>query len=62
MSAPDTNIERQTHRHWPSIAGICAALALGVVIGLGVAYVTDLNGPQVSEIELQDGAAVMSDG
>ncbi|MCV3273924.1 hypothetical protein [Roseobacter sinensis] len=62
MSAPDTNIERQTDRHWPSIIGICFALAVGVAIGLGIAYVTDVDGPQVSEIELQNGTAVMSDG
>lgn len=60
MSAPDTNIDRQAKRHWASIAGICVALTLGVVIGLGIASVIDLNGPQVSATEAQTGGAVTS--
>lgn len=48
MSAPDTNIDRQTRRHWPSILGICAALALGIVIGLLIASILNVNGPQVT--------------
>ncbi|WP_300055880.1 hypothetical protein [uncultured Roseobacter sp.] len=63
MSAPDTNIDRQTRRHWPAILGISAAVLLGIVIGLFIASVMDVeDGPQMSEIELQNGAAVMSDG
>ncbi|WP_299965374.1 hypothetical protein [uncultured Roseobacter sp.] len=49
MSAPDTNIERQATRHWPSIIGICVALCVGVALGLSVASVLDLNGPQMTE-------------
>ena len=45
MSAPDTNIEKQAARHWPSIIGICVALALGVAVGLFIASVTDVDGP-----------------
>lgn len=48
MSAPDTNIDRQTRRHWPSILGIAFALFLGVMIGLVIAYLSDLNGPQMT--------------
>lgn len=48
MSAPDTNIEKQATRHWPSILGIFVALLLGVAIGLAIALVIDINGPQVT--------------
>lgn len=58
MSAPDTNIERQAQRHWAPIFGICAALVIGVVLGLGIAYVTDLNGPQL----IDGGASAASGG
>ncbi|GFE48571.1 hypothetical protein So717_03240 [Roseobacter cerasinus] len=60
MSAPDTNIERQAERHWVSITGICVALTLGVVIGLGLASVIDLNGPQVSATDAQINGTVTS--
>lgn len=47
MSAPDTNVERQTRNHWPPILGIAVALILGAAIGLLIAYVADVNGPQL---------------
>ncbi|WP_187428721.1 hypothetical protein ROLI_011730 [Roseobacter fucihabitans] len=54
MSAPDTNIDRQTKRHWPAFLGIGVALFVGVLMGLMIAYVADANGPQVTTSSLTD--------
>ena len=60
MSAPDTNIERQTTRHWPALVGIGFALLIGVMIGLTLAYVTNLNGPQMTTVSaVSDGAVLL---
>lgn len=52
MSAPDTNIDKQTKRHWPSILGIVVALGLGVLIGLWIAGTADVDGPQMIGAQL----------
>ncbi|WP_224826175.1 hypothetical protein [Cognatishimia sp. MH4019] len=37
MSAPDTNVEKQSRRHKPALIGIAVALVFGVLIfGLNV--------------------------
>ena len=51
MSAPDTNLGKQKSRHWPAIAGIVAALGLGVLIGLGLAGTTDVDDAPVTPAE-----------
>lgn len=52
MSAPDTNIDKQTKRHWPAILGIVVALGLGVLIGLWIAGAADVDGPQMIDSQL----------
>lgn len=54
MSAPDTNIEKQTKRHWPAIFGIVIALFLGVAIGLLIASQAEVDGPQMLETSALD--------
>lgn len=52
MSAPDTNIDKQTQRHWPSILGICVALGIGVLIGLFLAGFISADDAQVPAAEV----------
>lgn len=39
MSAPDTNIEKQSNRHRPSLLGIGAALGFVAVLTIGAVFV-----------------------
>jgi hypothetical protein len=38
MSAPDTNIEKQTRRHKPALFGIFAAIAVGGLLFLTIFF------------------------
>ena len=39
MSAPDTNIEKQEHRHAPSLMGIKGAMIFGALMMMGLVFV-----------------------
>lgn len=38
MSAPSTNIERESRRHAPSLIGIALAMLIGGVMGATITY------------------------
>lgn len=61
MSAPDTNIDKQTKRHWPSILGIVVALGLGVLIGLWIAGAADVDGPQMTRAQIEPSTGTATD-
>ena len=57
MSAPDTNIEKQEKHHRPSLWGVRGAMAIGVLILIGVVGYTFVVG-SVGDGERSDGPTV----
>ncbi|MFC3616012.1 hypothetical protein ACFORG_19850 [Lutimaribacter marinistellae] len=48
MSAPETNVERQSRRHKPSLFGIGAAVLAAAVIGVVIWMLGDLSSEEQS--------------
>jgi len=38
MSAPNTNIESQERRHWPSLLGIAISALVGAALGAAIMF------------------------
>lgn len=38
MSAPSTNVNRETRRHAPSLLGIILAVLIGLIMGAAITY------------------------
>ncbi len=55
MSAPDTNIERQTEKHKPALFGIRAAMIFGALMLVGVGIVSVSGGGDTTVGEVYDG-------
>lgn len=52
MSAPKTDIEKQTRRHRPALIGIAIAAGLGALFFLlNMSTVVDQEGPFLGEVE-----------
>ncbi len=50
MSAPDTNIEKQTRRHKPALIGIIAAIAFGGAVFLTMFFsAVDEDGAEIND-------------
>lgn len=61
MSAPKTNVEKQTRRHRPALIGIAVAVVLGVLFFLlNVNSAVDDAGPFLEGVD-NDGAPAFSD-
>lgn len=60
MSAPDTNIERQTKRHGGSVWGIAFAVLVGLAMGAAITF-TALSGDE-NPADVPTAAAPAADG
>ena len=60
MSAPDTNIEKQTDRHKPPLVGMGAVVAFAGVLLLGMMIFLSANGNDPTEDEAPADAAVVT--
>ena len=60
MSAPDTNIEKQTEHHKSPLLGMGAAVAFAGVLLLGLMIWLSANGNDPSDDQAPEGAAAVS--
>ena len=49
MSAPDTNVEKQTRRHRPSLGGIAFAVAVAAILLAGYIFMIASGGSDEAE-------------
>lgn len=55
MSAPNTNVEKQTKRHKPSLFGMGAAIVFATILFVGLMFWISANGndPETAETQVE---------